>query len=271
MSWPTRSRSSSSRRAAVARCSTATRCGADRLRLDRAHRRAGARRDAPAARMLRDDDEEKSRAPQPSLERLEALVDEMRASGLPVELDVEGVPNGIPPGIDVSGYRIVQEALTNVLKHAGPAVARVAVRYTPDAVEIAVVDDGRGGLTGPGRATAARDQGAGRGRRRRDRGGAAARRRVRRPRSAAVPGRRVIRVLLADDQALVRTGFRLILSGEPGHRGRRRGGRRRRGGEARGRAPAGRRADGRPHAGASTGSRRRAGSSSTRRARASSC
>ena len=60
------------------------------------------------------------------------------------------MPNGIPPGIDVSGYRIVQEALTNVLKHAGPAVARVAVRYTPDAVEIAVVDDGRGGLTGPG-------------------------------------------------------------------------------------------------------------------------
>ena len=49
----------------------------------------------------------------------------MRASGLPVELEVEGVPNGIPPGIDVSGYRIVQEALTNVLKHAGPAIARV--------------------------------------------------------------------------------------------------------------------------------------------------
>ena len=70
--------------------------------------------------MLRDDDEEKSRAPQPSLERVEALADEMRASGLPVELEVEGVPNGIPPGIDVSGYRIVQEALTNVLKHAGP-------------------------------------------------------------------------------------------------------------------------------------------------------
>ena len=48
--------------------------------------------------MLRDDDEEQSRAPQPSLERLEALADEMRASGLPVELDVDGVPNGIPPG-----------------------------------------------------------------------------------------------------------------------------------------------------------------------------
>jgi signal transduction histidine kinase len=68
---------------------------------------------------------------------------------LPVELEVAGVPNGIPPGIDVSGYRIVQEALTNVLKHAGPAVARVAVRYAPDAVEITVADDGRGGLTTP--------------------------------------------------------------------------------------------------------------------------
>ena len=74
----------------------------------------------------------------------------MRASGLPVELEVDGVPNGIPPGIDVSGYRIVQEALTNVLKHAGPAVARVGVRFAPDAVEIDVVDDGRGGLTGRG-------------------------------------------------------------------------------------------------------------------------
>ena len=100
--------------------------------------------------MLRDDDEEESRAPQPSLERLEALADEMRGSRLSVELAIDGVPNGIPPGVDVSGYRIVQEALTNVLKHAGPAVARVGVRYAPDAVEIAVVDDGRGGLTGQG-------------------------------------------------------------------------------------------------------------------------
>ena len=100
--------------------------------------------------MLRDGDEEHSRAPQPSLERLETLAEEMRASGLPVELEVEGIPNGIPPGIDVSGYRIVQEALTNVLKHAGPAVARVDVRYSSDAVEITVVDDGRGGLTGAG-------------------------------------------------------------------------------------------------------------------------
>ena len=100
--------------------------------------------------MLRDDEDDHSRAPQPSLVRLESLAEEMRASGLPVELDVDGVPNGIPPGIDVSGYRIVQEALTNVLKHAGPAVARVTVRYASDAVEVTVADDGRGGLTGSG-------------------------------------------------------------------------------------------------------------------------
>jgi signal transduction histidine kinase len=100
--------------------------------------------------MLRDDDEEQSRAPQPSLERLEALAEEMRASGLPVELEVTGAANGIPPGIDVSGYRIVQEALTNILRHAGPAVARVGVRFSPDAVEIDVVDDGRGGQAATG-------------------------------------------------------------------------------------------------------------------------
>lgn len=99
--------------------------------------------------MLRDDDGQ-SRAPQPSLERLETLADEMRAAGLPVELEVEGTPNGIPPGVDVSGYRIVQEALTNVLKHAGPTVAHVGVRFSPDAVAIDVVDDGRGAVTGPG-------------------------------------------------------------------------------------------------------------------------
>ena len=100
--------------------------------------------------MLRDDDEERSRAPQPSLERLDALAEEMRASGLPVELAIEGEANGIPPGVDVSGYRIVQEALTNVLRHAGPAIAHVGVRFSPDAVEIDVVDDGRGGPTAPG-------------------------------------------------------------------------------------------------------------------------
>ena len=99
--------------------------------------------------MLRDDDEH-SRSPQPSLERLDVLAEEMRESGLPVELWVEGTPNGIPPGVDVSAYRIVQEALTNVLKHAGPAIAQVHVRFAADGVTIDVVDDGRGGVAAPG-------------------------------------------------------------------------------------------------------------------------
>ena len=99
--------------------------------------------------MLRHDDEARPLAPQPSLERLEALADEMRASGLPVEVEVTGTPNGIPPGIDVSAYRIVQEALTNALKHAGPA-SRATACASPNSVEIEVADDGRGALTGPG-------------------------------------------------------------------------------------------------------------------------
>src|SRR5262249_13002929 len=60
------------------------------------------------------------------------------------EVTIEGEPVELPPGVDVSAYRIVQEALTNALKHAGPARASVTVTYGPDAVDLAVVDDGRG-------------------------------------------------------------------------------------------------------------------------------
>ena len=75
--------------------------------------------------MLRESDEQLAFAPQPSLSHLDALLDEVRAAGLPVELVVEGDSVELPPGIDLSAYRIVQEALTNALKHAGPARARV--------------------------------------------------------------------------------------------------------------------------------------------------
>jgi signal transduction histidine kinase len=68
----------------------------------------------------------------------------MRASGLPVEAVVEGTPRPLPPGVDLSAYRIVQEALTNVLRHAGGASARVLVRYEPDALELEIADDGPG-------------------------------------------------------------------------------------------------------------------------------
>ena len=89
------------------------------------------------------------RAPQPGLERLDELLDTMRASGLAVESVVEGEPRPLPPGVDLSAYRIVQEALTNALRHAGGASARVVVRYQPNAVELEVADDGPGPPEGP--------------------------------------------------------------------------------------------------------------------------
>ena len=68
----------------------------------------------------------------------------MCEAGLPVELQVEGEPRALPPGVDLSAYRIVQEALTNALKYAGPARARVTVRYAADQLELEVADDGAG-------------------------------------------------------------------------------------------------------------------------------
>jgi signal transduction histidine kinase len=94
--------------------------------------------------MLRKDDDELALAPQPSLEYLETLVSQVREAGLPVELEVEGTPVALPAGVDLSAYRIVQEALTNALKHAGPARARVRVRYRRDEVELEILDDGAG-------------------------------------------------------------------------------------------------------------------------------
>lgn len=82
--------------------------------------------------------------PQPSLSQLEGLVEQVRSSGLTVDLEVSGGPRVVPPGVDLSAYRIVQEALTNVLKHAGTmARASVTVTYGPNAVDVAVCDDGQ--------------------------------------------------------------------------------------------------------------------------------
>ena len=91
--------------------------------------------------LLRSDDDVPF-VPQPSLDRVQALADELRGSGLPVEVSIEGEPVALPPGVDVSAYRIVQEALTNALKHAGPTQARVHIAYEADAVLVEVVDDG---------------------------------------------------------------------------------------------------------------------------------
>jgi signal transduction histidine kinase len=98
--------------------------------------------------LMRRDDEQVALAPQPSLAHLDSLFESVRSAGLPVELRVEGEQVSLPSGIDLSAYRILQEALTNALKHAGPARARVTVRYAPDGVELEIVDDGPGPGTG---------------------------------------------------------------------------------------------------------------------------
>lgn len=83
------------------------------------------------------------RAPQPGLGRLPEIIERARNSGLQVEVVVDGTPAPLPAGLDAAAYRVVQEAITNVAKHAGPdAVATVRVRYAGHAVEIEIVDDG---------------------------------------------------------------------------------------------------------------------------------
>ena len=92
--------------------------------------------------ILRTGDEQLAIDPQPGLDSLESLVEQVRKAGLRVDLRVEGEPVQLPPGIDLSAYRIVQEALTNALKHAGQAEAEVVVRYRASSLELEVVDNG---------------------------------------------------------------------------------------------------------------------------------
>ena len=100
--------------------------------------------------IMRTDSERPALAPQPGIGTLPELVEQVRQSGLPVELTVEGTPVKLPAGVDLSAYRIVQEALTNTLKHAGPAHAWVAVRYAGEDVEIEVANDGSSENDGDG-------------------------------------------------------------------------------------------------------------------------
>jgi signal transduction histidine kinase len=92
--------------------------------------------------VLRDPDEETGLAPQPGIGDLDALAASVQAAGLPVRLVIDGDLAALPATVDVSVYRIVQEALTNVLKHAGPARADVTIGCGQDAVTIEVTDDG---------------------------------------------------------------------------------------------------------------------------------
>ncbi|SFL72356.1 sensor histidine kinase [Geodermatophilus ruber] len=94
--------------------------------------------------VLREDGGEEY-APQPDVAAVSGLVEDVRTSGLDVDLLVEGAPRELPAGPQLAAYRIVQESLTNVLKHAGPASrAWVRLHWRPDALELSVLDDGRG-------------------------------------------------------------------------------------------------------------------------------
>ena len=100
-------------------------------------------------RLLDVDGGDAETVPQPSLSQLDELVARVRATGLRVALDVQGTPHPVPEGVELSVYRIVQESLTNTLKHARATSAAVVVRYRGNGIEVEVTDDGVG-ATAPG-------------------------------------------------------------------------------------------------------------------------
>jgi signal transduction histidine kinase len=98
------------------------------------------------------DESTEALGPQPGLSQVESLAARVSEAGLPVEVTVEGTPPAaLPASIDLSAYRIIQEALTNSLKHAGPTRARVAIHYGGEELELEITDDGRGGSGERGR------------------------------------------------------------------------------------------------------------------------
>jgi signal transduction histidine kinase len=101
--------------------------------------------------VLRDPDESGLLAPQPGLAGLEALVEDARDAGLPIRLAVSGEPRELPAGLDLAAYRIVQEALTNVRRHASsPTTVTVDLQFGDDALCIEVRDDGSGEVSTEG-------------------------------------------------------------------------------------------------------------------------
>jgi len=96
--------------------------------------------------------EERSPAfpPQPTLDRLGTLLEQVRSAGLQVELEVSGDAHDLPPALELSAYRIVQEALTNTLRHADAGHATVTLRFGSDALDVEVVDDGTASASGNG-------------------------------------------------------------------------------------------------------------------------
>ena len=92
--------------------------------------------------ILRQADDQPALAPVPSLADLDRLIAQLQDAGLPAVLHIEGESTPLPPGVDLAAYRIVQEALTNCLKHAGPTQAEVRIRYGRHELELEVLDDG---------------------------------------------------------------------------------------------------------------------------------
>ena len=162
-------------------------------------------------------DEGPEYGPQPGLAQLQQLAAQVRSTGVDVDLDVEGTERTLPPGLDLAAFRIAQEAVTNALKHSAGTRVTVRVRFCGDAVDLEVLDDGRRRSRGRRwRLRAERHAGAGGALRGPARARPPAGRRVPRARpAAAAGGGRVIRVLVADDQALVRGGFRLMIDAQP--------------------------------------------------------
>ncbi len=94
--------------------------------------------------VMRRGDEALAGTATPTLSELTTLVDRARAAGLPVQLTVDGEPRELTPGLELVAFRVVQEALTNAIKHAGPAEAAVRVAFAPEAIELEITDTGRG-------------------------------------------------------------------------------------------------------------------------------
>ncbi|HEX7264207.1 MAG TPA: histidine kinase [Candidatus Dormibacteraeota bacterium] len=82
-------------------------------------------------------------SPEPGLDQIESMVARVKEAGLPVELRIDGESRPLPPGVEVAAYRILQEALTNALKYAGGAPTHALLRFSPDAIEVEVVDEGK--------------------------------------------------------------------------------------------------------------------------------
>ena len=167
--------------------------------------------------MLREESEDGTRPPTQGLDDLPALVEDVRAAGLSVDLVSSAVP-GLDPAVSLAAYRIVQESLTNVIKHSAASSARVVVSASGDRLDLEISDPGPGASRGEGRFDRPRP---GRARRTRPAGRGSAdlrrpRRRVRRTRVAACQGRPMIRVAVVDDQDLVRAGFVLLLRSAEG-------------------------------------------------------